>query len=74
MEGFTQNRRDWNYTEMMKDDKQRLDLLFGLKVGWMLPLYGKHLEQFYSQQIHWNLSKLPDNYQFENQIGEMQKT
>lgn len=48
MEGFTQSRRDWNFTEMKKDDKQRFDLLFGLKAGWILPFYGKDFQQFYT--------------------------
>ncbi len=38
-EGFTQNRRSVNYNTGLKDDRQRLDVLIGLKAGWILPLY-----------------------------------
>lgn len=38
-QGFTQNRRTLNYNTGMADTRQRLDLLIGLKAGWILPLY-----------------------------------
>lgn len=41
LEGFTQSRRSFNFDTRSADTDQRLDLLVGLKMGWMLPLYGK---------------------------------
>lgn len=39
IQGFTQNRRSFNFDEMRADTDKRVDLLFGLKVGWTLPFY-----------------------------------
>jgi hypothetical protein len=39
MQAFTQDRRAWDYTLMKQDKTQRLDLLNGIRVGWILPLY-----------------------------------
>ncbi len=39
IQGFTQNRRDWDFVVRDKIDNQRLDLLFGIRVGWILPFY-----------------------------------
>jgi len=47
IQAFTQNRRDFNFDTMMKDDKNRVDLLFGVKAGWMLPIYRKAPNKFY---------------------------
>ncbi|MGZ5242526.1 MAG: hypothetical protein ACXWDO_00600 [Bacteroidia bacterium] len=47
VEGFTKNRRDWNYDTLMKDDKERLDLMFALKLSWFFPIYRKTAEGFY---------------------------
>ncbi len=49
IQAFTENRRDFNYDTMEKDNKKRVDLLFGLKVGWMLPIYKKAPSKFYYQ-------------------------
>jgi hypothetical protein len=39
-QGFTQNRRDYDFlTRQASDKSDRLDLLFGFKVGWILPFY-----------------------------------
>ncbi|MFT4663072.1 MAG: hypothetical protein ACI8YQ_004663 [Polaribacter sp.] len=39
-QGFTQNRRDYDFMTMSTSDKSnRLDLLYGFKVGWILPFY-----------------------------------
>ena len=38
-QAFTQNRRNYNFNEMRKDDTKRKDLLLGLKIGWTLPFY-----------------------------------
>ncbi len=39
IEGFTQNRRDFNFDTRTADNQNRFDLLFGLQVGWILPFY-----------------------------------
>jgi hypothetical protein len=38
-EGFTQNRRGFNFDTGLRDDKTRLDMLYALKLGWMLPFW-----------------------------------
>lgn len=39
IQGFTQNRRAYNFDLMGPDHSKRLDLLYGIKVGWVLPIY-----------------------------------
>lgn len=39
-EGFTQNRRSWNYDTMLPDTRNRLDMYYGLKFAFILPYYG----------------------------------
>lgn len=48
MEGFTKNRRDWNFDQMKKDEAQRFDLLLGVKLSWILPFYGSGEERVYT--------------------------
>ena len=38
-QGFTQNRRDWNIDTMTADTESKLDLLFGIRLNWILPFY-----------------------------------
>jgi hypothetical protein len=38
-EAFTQNRRSFNYDDLKQDTEKRKDILLGIKVGWILPLY-----------------------------------
>ena len=40
-QAFTKNRREWNFDTLQKDETQRLDLFFGIKIGWILPVYNK---------------------------------
>jgi len=40
VEGFTKNRRTWNYDTFGPDNTQRLDIYFGLKFAIILPFYG----------------------------------
>lgn len=47
MTGFTRNRRGYNYDTMEYDNKKRLDLLYGIRIGWILPLYKKLPKEFY---------------------------
>ncbi len=48
IEAFTQNRRDYNFDSMKKDDSKRLDVLLGFKFSWILPFYGKGEQRFYT--------------------------
>jgi|SRR5688572_6437971 len=47
MEGFTENRRTVNFDTGMKDETSRMDMLIGLKVGWIIPLYKKMPRDIY---------------------------
>jgi hypothetical protein len=38
-EGFTKNRRGFNFDTGLREDKTRLDMLYALKFGWMLPFW-----------------------------------
>lgn len=46
-QGFTQNRRDLNFDTMQRDTRQRLDVLLGLRAGWVLNLYTRAPDAFY---------------------------
>jgi hypothetical protein len=47
MQGFTKNRRDYNYDLMGPDNTKRMDLLSGVKIGWILPLYKQAPQEYY---------------------------
>jgi len=46
VESFTTMKR-YNFDTMSGDDKSRLDLFFGAKVSWMIPLYGRAPKKMY---------------------------
>jgi len=46
-EGFTRSLRSYDYDLMARDTQKRFDLLSGIRVGWVLPLYRKSAEDFY---------------------------
>lgn len=46
-QGFTQNRRTFNFDERRSDTESRLDLLYGIRVGWIVPLYKKVAREYY---------------------------
>lgn len=48
MQGFTQNRRSYNYDQMMQDTHKRVDILYGAKIAWLLPLYKKAPQAYYT--------------------------
>lgn len=48
MQGFTKNRRSFDFDTMEKDNKKRLDVLYGLKFSWIIPLYKKAPQEFYT--------------------------
>lgn len=47
IQAWTTNKRGYNFDQMAEDTEQRLDVLSGFKVGWMLPLYKKVADEFY---------------------------
>lgn len=44
---FTQSRREWDFDKMSKDETRRNDIMVGLKLGWILPIYGGSKENTY---------------------------
>lgn len=46
-QAYTQNRRSYNYDDMLKDDAKRKDIMIGIKLGWILPLYKQAPNTFY---------------------------
>ncbi len=47
IQGFTQNRRDFNFDTPDKNEENRLDLYYGIKIAWALPFYKKKPDDFY---------------------------
>ena len=45
--GFTQNRRDWNFSKMEKEDISRLDQLLSLKFFLSFTFYSKDAESYH---------------------------
>ena len=46
--GFTQERRNWNFDLMSADKHQRIDMLIGVKVAWIIPVWtNKDSEVYY---------------------------
>ncbi len=44
IEGITASRREFNFDTLTSDlGKSRLDILFGIKAGWIVPFYKKNL-------------------------------
>lgn len=47
-QGFTQNRRDFDFDTRQKDETKRIDLLWGIRAGWTLPFYfGKEADEIF---------------------------
>jgi len=46
-QAFTQSRRDYDVNLMKKDDKKRIDLLYSLRIGWIIPFYKREAKDFY---------------------------
>jgi hypothetical protein len=46
-EAFTKDRRSWDYQLMQPLTEQRLDILYGLRAGWILPLYKRQPRAYY---------------------------
>ncbi len=48
MQGFTQSRRSFDFDKMKRDERKRLDILYGARIAWILPLYKKTPKEFYN--------------------------
>jgi hypothetical protein len=48
MQGFTQSRRSYDYDLMKRDTRKRMDILYGARLAWILPLYKKAPPEFYT--------------------------
>lgn len=46
-QGLTAGRRDWNFDTQDRDTGTRLDLLFGLRFGWVIHIYKRTGRDFY---------------------------
>lgn len=46
-QAFTKSRRSYDFDLMKKDNTQRLDMLYGFRAGWILPIYKKRATDFY---------------------------
>jgi hypothetical protein len=46
-EAFTHSLRDYDFDRMAPDKQKRVDLLIGLKAGWILPIYGRAPKEYY---------------------------
>ena len=47
LEGFTKSRRSYDFDLMKQDTNKRMDILYGGKIAWILPLYKKAPQAFY---------------------------
>lgn len=47
IQGFTKNRRDYNFDTPGETEGERLDLYYGIKIAWALPFYKKRPDAFY---------------------------
>ncbi|MBI4930740.1 MAG: hypothetical protein HY841_08260 [Bacteroidetes bacterium] len=46
-QAFTKSQRSYDYDLMKADTDKRIDLLNGIRIGWILPLYKKTPQEFY---------------------------
>jgi hypothetical protein len=47
MQSFGSSLRSWDYKMNQRDETKRMDMLYGAKIGWMLPLYKKPSQDYY---------------------------
>ncbi len=46
-QAFTKNRRTMNFDTGLNDNKSRIDLFFGLRIGWVFPIYKRSADKIY---------------------------
>ncbi|HEX4888713.1 MAG TPA: hypothetical protein VFV37_11750 [Luteibaculaceae bacterium] len=47
VQGFTQSRRSFNFDTRQADTRKRLDILYGVRLGWSISLYKRTSNNFY---------------------------
>ena len=47
MQGFTKNVRTYNFDTEGPENDLRIDLFYGIKLGWMIPIYKRQLQEYY---------------------------
>ena len=47
LQAFTKSQRSYNFDQMKADTDKRLDVLSGIRIGWILPLYRSTPQEFY---------------------------
>lgn len=45
--GFTKGRRDYLFDVMRPDNKSRMDILFGIRGGWYIPIFRRKSEEIF---------------------------
>jgi len=46
-QAWTRNRRSYNFDTMKKDETKRIDVLSGIRAGWIIPLYKRVPDEYY---------------------------
>ncbi|MEQ8625637.1 MAG: hypothetical protein RJQ00_02515 [Vicingaceae bacterium] len=46
-QGLTKNQREYNYDSRSFDKDQKNDLLYGFRLGWVIPIKGRTADEFY---------------------------
>jgi hypothetical protein len=46
-EAFTKNRRDYNFNTMDTDNSWHNDFFYGIRIGWMIPIYDRAPDAYY---------------------------
>ncbi len=44
---WTENRRSWDYILAKKFEEKRFDVIFGIKAGWIIPIFKRSPDPFY---------------------------
>ena len=47
MQGFTSNARGYNWDTNLPDTESKVDLYYGIKISWFLPIYNKNEQKFF---------------------------
>lgn len=47
IQAFTENRRSHNFDDPKLNGEKRTDLMYGIKVGWIIPFYKKKPKEYY---------------------------
>lgn len=48
-QAFTKSKRDYVFDQMRKDNSNYVDFFYGIKLGWMLPVYRRSPDPYYYQ-------------------------